>query len=153
MTVRFSTGLRDDMLNSVGFTTSLNDGVLNVYSGVQPASANSAAQGTLLLTITESGGAFTPGSPTNGLGFDAASGGVITKAAAETWQGNGLATGLAGWARFSGNATDAGGASTTLSRIDLSIAQSGGDLNLSNTSIVSGSPTSVGVFQVTMLEA
>lgn len=153
MTVRFSSGLRDAMLNTTGLQTSLANGVINIYSGVQPSSSNDAAQGTLLLTVTESGGAFVPGAPGNGLNFDTSIQGVIAKAAAETWQGNGLATGLAGWARFSGNATDAGGASTTLPRIDLSIAQSGGDLNLSNTSIVSGAPTSVGVFQITMLEA
>ena len=153
MTVRFSSGLRDAMLNSTGLKGAFTNGVLEIYSGVQPASADDAVQGTLLLTITESGGAFTPGSPTNGLNFDTALEGVIAKAAAETWSGSGVATGLAGWARLKGNAVDAGGASTTLPRIDLAIAQSGGDLNLSNTSIVTGAPNSVGVFQITMLEA
>lgn len=153
MTVRFSTGLRDGMLNATGLKEAFTNGTLYIYSGVQPASADDAVQGTLLLQITESGGAFAHGSATNGINFDAPSGGVVSKAAAETWQGNGVADGLAGWARLCANPTDAGGSSTALARIDLAIAQSGGDLNLSNTSITTSAPTSIGAFQITMLES
>jgi len=153
MTVRFSAGLRTGMLNATGLQEMFTNGVLNIYSGVQPSSSNDPAQGTLLATITESGGAFVPGAPGNGLNFDTAIQGVIAKAVAESWQGTGLVDGLAGWARLSGNNLDTGATSTTLPRIDLAIAQSGGDLNLSNTSIVTGAPTSIGVFQITMLES
>jgi len=152
MAIRFSEGLRDKMLGSADLKTAFTNSVLRIYSGVQPTSANDAKSGTLLLEVTESGGAFTHGASDNGLNFDAPSAGVIAKAAAEAWQGNGVADGVAGWARLSGNPLDDGTSSTTLARIDVAVAKTGGDLNLSNTTIVSGAPTTVDVFQLTMLE-
>lgn len=153
MTVRFSTGLRDSILDSDGLRTAMANGVIRVYSGAQPPTADSAATGTLLLEITESGGAFTHGNPANGLNFDAPTNGLLSKAAAETWTGSGLADGNAGWCRFSGNPLDDGGASTTLARIDATIAKTGGDVSISNSAIVSGQPNSVDVYQIEMRES
>ena len=150
MALQLSTGIRNGMLNATGFTTALNDGVIYVYSGPQPATADTAIQGTLLLTVTQNNGAWSAGSPTNGLGFDAPAAGVISKAAAETWRGLGVANGTAGWFRFVGNATDAGGSSTTLPRLDGTVAISGADMNLSSLTIVIGVPTTVDVFQFTL---
>ena len=152
MAIRFSEGLRDKMLGSADLKTAMADGVIRIYSGVQPTSANDAISGTLLLEITESGGAFVHGAAANGLEFDAPSEGIIAKAVAETWVGNGLNDGTAGWARFRANPLDDGTSSTTLARIDMSVARTGGDLNLSNTTITSGAPTTVDVFQLTMSE-
>jgi len=152
MAIRFSTGLRDDMLGSADLKTVFTNGVLRIYSGVQPTSANDAISGTLLLTVTESSGTFTPGSPTNGLNFGTPASGIIAKAAAEAWSGLGVAAGTAGWARLQGNPLDDDASSTTLARIDMSVAKTGGDLTLSNTSIVIGAPSTVDVFQLTMAE-
>lgn len=152
MTVRFSTGLRDGMLNATGLKEAFTDGVLRIYSGAQPTSADSAITGTLLLEITVNGGAFSHGSPTNGLEFDAPSSGVIAKAAAETWQGDGLAAGTAGWFRLCGNPLDDGSSSTTLARIDGSVGKTGADLNLSNVSIAVSAPTTIDAFQITLSE-
>jgi hypothetical protein len=130
----------------------LMDGVIRIYSGSQPSSPDAAVTGTLLLEISESAGTFAAGAFDNGLEFGAAASGVIAKAAAETWQDVGLASGTAGYFRFVANATDAGGASTTLPRIDGSVGTSGADLNMSSTSIASGSTYTIDSFQLTLPE-
>lgn len=62
-------------------------GTLEIYSGTQPGDPNSAATGTLLVTITIPNPAF-----------GAASGGVVTKSG--SWSGTAVATATAGYARF-----------------------------------------------------
>lgn len=54
MTLRFSTAARAGLLQSSGFAGMFNRGSINVYSGIQPATADSAAASTLLGTITAS---------------------------------------------------------------------------------------------------
>lgn len=150
MALQLSTGLRNGMLNSTGFTEAFNDGTIYIYSGPQPATADAAVQGTLLLQITVNNGAWAAGSPTNGLGFDAPAAGVISKAAAEVWRGLGITGGTAGWFRLVGNAADAGGSSTSLPRLDGTVAISGGDMNLSSITIVASAPTTIDTFQFTL---
>lgn len=148
MTVRLSTGLRTNLAGSTGFASTFANGVIEIYTGVQPASADSAVTGTLLGTVTLASGAFTPGSPTNGLTFGAAADGSVSKSG--TWSFNGVAAGTAGWFRLKGNAVDAGGASTTLPRLDGSIAVAGGDMSLSNTTIAVGAPSTIDSFTFTI---
>lgn len=150
MSIQLSTGLRNGMLNATGFKEAFTDGVIYVYTGPQPTNADAAVQGTLLGKITVNGGSFSFDSATNGLEFDAPSGGVISKAAAENWQMTAIATGTAGWFRLMGNASDSLGSSTTLPRFDGSVATSGGDLNLSTVAIVAGAPLTIDVFQFTL---
>lgn len=128
------------------------NGVIEIYSGSQPADADTAVSGTLLGTITVGSGAFSAGSETNGLEFGTAASGEIEKASTETWSMQAIATGTAGYFRFKGNATDAGGASTTLPRIDGSIGTSGADLNMSTTSITSGNTYTIDSFKFTLPE-
>ena len=142
--LRFSTGLRTNLAGSTGFASTFADGVIEIYTGTQPATADAAVTGTLLGTVTLGSGAFTPGTATNGLTFAAASGGSVSKSG--TWSFNGIAEGTAGWFRFKGNAVDAGGVSTTLPRMDGSVAVSGGDMALSNIAITIGAPNTVDVF-------
>jgi len=133
------------MLGEVGLKAALADGVLRIYSGAQPASADLPASGTLLVEITESGGAFAHGSPTNGIEWDAPDGGVISKDPLETWQGSGIAAGTAGWARFYANPLDDGLESTTHARIDMSVGRGTGDLQVSNVNVSVGAPITVDV--------
>jgi len=258
MAFNISTGLDNQSFNAVrgpvSGTYSLQGGYIGIYSGTQPASADAAATGTLLLKITNSAGGFSPGvyqttdddsvcasqavtsgvnmtlngagagtlgvgyyvsissaatedlrtavfritgtgnndeaiveyieggnnatvyttncfktvaeiyprkpaafssnvkvgyGITNGLFLALAASGAITKHASQTWSGVGIADGTAGWFRFYGAATDAGGISTTLPRLDGRIATSGAELNLSNTSIVVGAAQSVTSFSIT----
>ena len=150
MAVRFSTGLRNNMLGSADLKTTFTNGVIYIYSGAQPATGDGAATGTLLGKVTVDGGAFSHGVATNGLNFDAPASGVLAKAAAENWRFTGITDGTAGWFRFAGNPNDDGLASTVLPRIDGSIAKSGGDMTLSTTAIVTGAPSTVDVFQLSM---
>jgi hypothetical protein len=128
------------------------DGVLRIYSGSQPADADTAVSGTLLLEISESAGTWAAGAFANGIEFGAAASGAISKNASETWQDTGLAAGTAGWFRLIANPTDAGAASTTLPRIDGTVGTSGADLNMSSTSIVSGSTYTIDTFTITLPE-
>jgi hypothetical protein len=143
MTIRASTGIRDAMMGTVGHNGALANGVLDIYSGAQPASADAAITGTLLARITLDGGAFTPGSPTNGLNWDTPSNGSVSKPGADTWSGVGLAAGTAGWARFKGNAADNDGTSTTLPRVDFSVGKTSGDIRIPNINIAIGDPVIV----------
>jgi hypothetical protein len=148
--INLSTGLRQAMLNATGMKSAFANGTLYIYSGPQPASADAAVTGTLLLKVTLAGGTFAFGSGTNGINFDAPVAGVIAKAVAEVWSGVGIAAGNAGWFRLMGNTSDTLGVSTTLSRLDGSIANSGGDMNLANIVIGVGTPLTIDVFQYTL---
>ena len=128
----------------------LRNGTLSVYSGSQPANADTAYTGTLLCKYTVGSGAFVAGAEANGLEFGDAASGAIDKASGEAWSGAAVATGTAGWFRFSGNATDAHGADTTLPRIDGTCGTSGSDLVLSTTSFESGQTYSIDQFEITL---
>jgi len=123
--------------------------VVDIYSGSQPAGADSVETGTKLARITVSSDAFVAGTATNGLNFDEAAAGVLSKATGEVWSGEGLADGTAGWFRMYDNAAVAG-ASTTEIRLDGSVATSGGQFNMSNTSITDGGTTTVDSASLTM---
>lgn len=148
MALRFSTGLRNATIGIIGMAGALANGVIEIYTGAQPASANDPVTGTLLGTVTTNGAAFTPGSATNGLTFAAAANGAVSKSASN-WQFAGLANGTAGWFRFKANAVDAGALSTTHVRLDGSIATSGGDMTIGNINVTVGAPNTVDQFVLT----
>lgn len=152
MAERFSTGFRNEFLKAGGksYADALANGVIEIYSGTQPASADDTevGSGTLLLTVTLNSGAFTPGSPTNGLNLDAAVDGVLSKAAAEVWSGVGVADGVAGWFRFYDNSM-VKGASTTAIRIDGAIATSGAEIVMANTTITTAGTSTLDTFNIT----
>ena len=248
MTLRFSTGLRNNLAGNKGFASTFAKGSINIYTGTQPATADSAVTGTLLGTVTLSSGALTQetrasqtitvagasgsintvtvstlniipsgavafntsanqtasdlcdainrdglfdatvsgavvtvlaprgagttyntlafattvttltatvGAGTisggvaavNGLTFAAPVSGVVSKSG--VWSFNGVAVGTAGWFRFIASSADGGGVSTTLERLDGSIAVSGADMNLSNISLTIGAPNTIDTFSYT----
>ena len=59
MTIRLSTGLRNHMLSGGSWRSAFSGGKLEVYTGSQPASADTAPSGTKILTYTASSGAHT----------------------------------------------------------------------------------------------
>jgi hypothetical protein len=112
------------------------NGVLRIYGGTIAATADSAITGTLICTLTLASGAFTPGSFANGLLFGAATAGVIGMLAGQVWSGTASgAGGIATHYRFVGNASDNDGATSTLPRIQGSIATSGADATMVSTTI------------------
>lgn len=145
--IRFSTGLRTNLAGATGFAATFANGIIEIRTGTQPATADSAPTGTLLGTLTLASGAFTPGSPTNGLTFAAAADGSVSKSG--TWSFIGIALGTAGWFRLKGNAADADLLSTTLPRMDGSCANSGADLNISNIVVSIGAPNTCDTFVYT----
>jgi len=153
--LRLSTGLRNKMLGGAGggdFQGLMAGGIMKLFTGVQPASADSVETGILLAEITLSGGNFTAGADgasTNGLRFDDPVAGVLSKAAAEAWQGVGLADGSVGWFRFYASEEETG-ASATADRFDGSVGASGAQLIMTNTTIASLAPVVVSTFKVTL---
>lgn len=59
MTARYSSGLRNYLSKYGSLSNALTGGKLLIYSGSQPASADAAATGSLLCTITDASGAHT----------------------------------------------------------------------------------------------
>jgi hypothetical protein len=149
MALRVSTGLRNAMLGTGSFKSIMQNGVIRVFSGVQPSSADDAEAATQLLEITVSSGAFTAGTATNGLNLGSAADGAISKSTSETWSGTATVTGTAGWFRYYANDLTTG-ASTTAARFDGSVATSGAQLNMSSTTITSGATTTIDSFRVAL---
>lgn len=245
MTARLSTGLVNNLMSVGSFADSLANGVIDIYSGAQPALPDSAATGTLLATLTSGAGAYTAetraaGSATltggaagsvdtltvngidvlgvsvpfnatltqtaadvaaqinrnpknrlfaassvgavitltanaalgvtpntwvvaatlttltasyvaftggvaavNGLIFESAVAGALAKRSTQTWSGNAVATGTAGWFRFRESNDTGSAATTTAVRYDGAIGTSGAEMNLGSLSITSGAPFSV----------
>lgn len=149
MALRLSTGLRNKLLGSEGFQTIMQNGVIRIFPGVQPSSADDGESVSPLIEITVSSGTFTPGTATNGLNFEAPSGGSCAKSTAEVWSGSAASTGTAGWFRFYAN-DRATGSDTTHARFDGSVSTSGAQLNMSSTAITAGATTTIDSFVVTM---
>jgi hypothetical protein len=59
MTARFSAGLRNYVAQNGSYRNAMLGGVLRIYSGTQPSTAEAAPTGTLLATITDTAGAHT----------------------------------------------------------------------------------------------
>jgi len=147
-----SSGARLAGFNATGLKAAMANGIIYVYTGPQPATADAAVQGTLLMKITKDAGAFAFGTSTNGLNFDAptVSGNniLLAKAAAENWQGVAIAAGVPGWFRHMANPTDALGVSTSLPRIDGTVGNAGSDLIIVGTSFEIGTPETVVSYQL-----
>lgn len=114
------------------FAAQFNSGTLNIYTGAQPANGDTAASGTLLVSITLPATAFSASA-------------AGTAATSGTWQGTAVASGTAGWFRMSntggtrnidGNVTASGG---------------GGDMTLDNISINTGQVVTINTFNLTAL--
>jgi hypothetical protein len=110
MAYRLSTGLQNAALDG-GIGPAFDGGTarINVYTGTQPASANNAASGTLLGTLTPASDVFGAGSS-----------GTIT-AAAITADSAADASGTPGWARVyrTGDTAPGSAAGTSDRRLDM----------------------------------
>lgn len=111
---------------------------INIYTGARPGSpyADAAASGTLLATFTA-------------CNFDDSSGAVLSKATAETWTANAVATGTAGYAIVYEETGVPGNASTTEARFMMTVGTSGAECNLNTVSLVSSGPITISAATVT----
>ena len=107
--------------------------------------------GGITSTDTDVGNVVAGVTPVNGLQFESASAGSITKLASQTWSGVIGTTGTAGWFRLKSAITDADGTDATeaVIRLDGSVAVSGGDLNLTSTSLVAAATETISTFTPT----
>jgi hypothetical protein len=149
MTLKASTGLRNKMLDTGSLKATFAAGFIRYYKGSVPADADAAISSestNVLCTLSISAGG-------TGINFDtAAAAGVLAKAPAEAWQGVvGNGGGVATFYRHY-TATEAGGtvggSSTTLARLQGSIAAAGGDLNLTNTTLANGATETLDYYVV-----
>lgn len=123
MALRDNTAMANRLADSAA--TAFNGGTLEIYTGTQPASGDTAVAGTLLATITLPATAF-----------GAAVNGVASKAG--TWQATVTTGGTAGWARLLGT----GG---TLRR-DMAV---GAELTLDNAVLVQNGVVTVNTCTIT----
>lgn len=157
MAERLSTGFVNAVNQTGSVKATMQDSVIGIFSGTQPANADATeGAGSLLMLITVDGGAFTGGSATNGLEMGTSTDGVLSKAAGETWKGTGLAAASTGttatWFRWYANAYTTG-ASTSAVRIDGAIGTTSAyEMQMSNTSIVEDVEAIVNTFTYTTVK-
>lgn len=131
MAVRVSTGFAQAILGTSSFAGIFHNGVIEVRSGAQPASADDPATGVLLARVTRDGLVWEPGSTTAGLQFQQ-NGRYVGKSAQQVWLLQGLAAGTAGWFRLKANAADNDVYSIQRPRIDgaVGLTSSTGDVQM-----------------------
>lgn len=129
MATRIPTASRNAAVDAIVDRLDSAAGTVEIRTGSQPASANDAATGTLLATLTLPAPAFGAGST-----------GTATASAISTVQG--VAAGTAGWFRAKTN----GGATV----VDGSVGTSGEDLNLNTTTISVGVDVSITAWTITV---
>ena len=147
MTTELSTGLRNELMDALD--TALTNGVIEIYTGSQPATSDLTESGTKVLRVTLASGAFSAGAPTNGLNLATAAAGVTEKEVAEVWSGVGLADGTAGWFRYYANAYVTGASSTAI-RFDGVCGVGSGQLRMSSLTVTTGATTTVDSGSITM---
>lgn len=128
MAEKINAAARNRQADSIG--DDLNSGTLKIYTGTQPASADDAASGTLLVTINLPADAMA-----------AAASGVAAKSG--TWSGVAAATGDAGWFRL------ANSAATRNYDGEVTVTAGGGEIELDDISIVSGQTVLINTFTIT----
>jgi hypothetical protein len=130
MATRYSTGLFKSICVTASLRATMLNGIIEFFSGGQPASPDDAASGTLLARITINGDAFVAGVSTNGINLEtditiSGADAFISKESTEVWKMKVLAAGTVGWYRYKANAADNDLSSTTLPRIDGTVALAG----------------------------
>lgn len=117
------------------------------------AASNGLVVASTVTTITKTDTNMSGGvTAVNGLKFDIAAAGVLSKLASQTWSGVAVATNTAGWFRFEGPVADSGAldSSETQIRVDGTVSTSGQQLNMSSTSFVTGATETITSFGITL---
>ena len=144
MALRLSTGTRNGLAGTRGLKDMFNGGLLEIYSGGQPVSADYAETGTKLVRISLISGT----SSTSGLTFGTAGDGSIPKSS-DVWSGVVLVAGVAGWFRLYGTGGTSG-SSASERRIDGNVGVSGSDMEMSPTSLTLARTHTIDEFTLTV---
>ena len=149
MALQVSTGFKAAILGPAAFEDLFDGGVIHVYSGPQPATADDAPTGTLLGTISMSGAAWTPGAPAGGLRF-LRNGPFVSNVPGDSWLLVPKASGSVGWWRLVSNGEDGSGVSYELPRIDGAIGAQGAngafEMVLKNVALTAGTAVRIQSF-------
>lgn len=116
--IRFSSGLRQAVMNEYGLGLMMNGGTIRIYDGTMPGSPDEPPNGTQLARITTEGRAFIPGNDTVDAGlllYNVFPGVLIDDG---RWYLSGKATGTAKWWRWCWAGADSQDSSTYYPRID-----------------------------------
>lgn len=139
MAIRLSTGARNALVGTdgQGFGELFNNGVLDIFTGAQPVSADYVETGTKLVRISSTSGTAAE----DGLKFGTAGAGAMG-IGTPVWSGINIAAGVAGWFRFYGSGGTAGSSNTAI-RFDGAVGISGSDLDLTHTSLALDAVTTI----------
>lgn len=146
MTLKASTALRNKLLDTNPFKTIFASCLLKIYDGPVPATADDAldAANHLLVTISDNDTGTT-------LSWESAAvSGAISKSTSQTWRGVSITSGTASFYRLVLLSGDTGSYSTTVPRLQGSIATSGADLNMTSTTINSSTSYPIDAFSVSL---
>lgn len=144
---KISTGAAMAMLSSPGLAAALMADAnceLRIFAGPVPETADAAIGSATLLVAIKTGGA-------TGLNLQM-TGAVLSKPGADTWQGSVVASGRATFYRLV-KGGDANDLSATAARIQGSVAQVGGDLNLASVDLVASAPQDLKDYVLSIVEA
>lgn len=117
MAIRLSSALRTSMMGSYGLGLMMNYGVIKVFSGPQPDTADAAEQGTLLARVTQNGLPFSYADQTAGLQLQLGQVAGSVRNLGD-WVLTPEADGTPGWWRWCWANPDAGTAYELAARID-----------------------------------
>lgn len=142
MTLKVSTGLRNQLLDGGSLKAALAGGLIKIYTGPVPASADDAVTGTLLTTVSLAGSG-------TGIDLGVAAGGTIPKDPSQSWSGINVATGTAVYFRHVA-AGDDGTLTATSKRLQGTCGTAGADLNMSSVNLVANAPQVIDAANFTM---
>lgn len=169
MALKRSTKMRNKLLDSQSFKALMDGGLLVLYSGQQPSSPNDpiGESDRALMKVTVGAQDYDPA--TTGLNFaTSAVDGYITKDG-DTWQGEGIVDGQAGYFRFYSNVdgeaeavdtatSNADGTTTDYATVTANKACFDGtcgvtgDLQMVSTSVVKAAISTIDQFKLTLPE-
>lgn len=150
MPMKLSTGLRNALLDTASFKQIFDGGVIKVFGGTPPATADDAeGTGQVLLTITKAGVTFEAGNVSTGISFGSATNGTLSKNPNETWNGVVSQSGTATWFRIYDNSYTTG-ESTTAKRIQGTVGTFNADMLVTSANFVQGATITIDSFSITL---
>ena len=150
MTLQVSTGFKRALL--ANWPAIFDRGVIGIYNGVRPPTADDAATGSLLGIVTQHGNYWAPGDDANGLFYQSTGPWVMQRPGAD-WVARITRNGTATWFRVVGKAQDLGEINYDLPRVDGDISDdpdSGAELILPVVTLMAGDYVPIDMFLYTI---
>ena len=144
MSLKISTGLRNNMLVTGSFKALMDTCTLKIYAGTEPLTADDACANTLICEIFKDNDGITT------LTFEpTAADGVVTKNVTEVWAGTNAVTETATFYRLE-LAADDQLLSTVHNRVQGTVAVAGGELNLTSVALTQSSVQNIDFYSIAL---